>query len=244
MQFEIIPIRTKQFLPPRDELNSVLANIEIQERDIVCISSKVVAIGQGRCVKIPNDEREAKALKQSLIERESDILVERHQNKHGFCITYNHNTLIASAGIDESNGNGYFILWPENIQAQAQKIWKFLKEKNNLSELGVLILDSHCVPGRTGTVGTVIGFWGMDPVQDYRGEPDVFGRPLVVSRKNRLEPIGAIANMTLGEGAEQTPLCLVRGIEDIIFTDQDKANDFFIAPEEDIFSSLFYPSSP
>ncbi len=41
--------------------------------------------------------------------------------------------------------------------------------------------DSHIIPLRHGTLGISIGFYGMEPLYDYRGKPDIFGRLLVFS---------------------------------------------------------------
>jgi dihydrofolate synthase / folylpolyglutamate synthase len=45
------------------------------------------------------------------------------------------NTLIPSAGIDESNANGYYILRPKNIQKMTKEIWQYLKKKCKIKKL-------------------------------------------------------------------------------------------------------------
>jgi len=48
----------------------------------------------------------------------------------GIIIVETYNGLVcANAGVDESNGAGYFILWPKDPQKSAKKIWQFFKKK-------------------------------------------------------------------------------------------------------------------
>ena len=88
-------------------------------------------------------------------------------------ITIKGHTLIANAGIDESNANGYYILWPKRPSALAKEIRAYLKKKYKIKNLAVVVTDSHIIPLRHGTTGISIGFYGMEPLYDYRGMPDI-----------------------------------------------------------------------
>ena len=108
----IKPIKTKKMLPPADDLYSVIdVSIKnLKENDILAISSKILAIHQGRCFLIKEI-----AKKGNLVKKESDKIlgyVEYAEKK--VYLTVKNNTVIPSAGIDESNGHGYYILWPNN----------------------------------------------------------------------------------------------------------------------------------
>src|SRR5579864_2495277 len=50
----LIPVKTRALLPPRDDLWDALDPVlpPLQEGDVVAITSKVVAIHQGRCVRV------------------------------------------------------------------------------------------------------------------------------------------------------------------------------------------------
>ncbi|KKU82699.1 MAG: hypothetical protein UY09_C0007G0007 [Parcubacteria group bacterium GW2011_GWA2_47_8] len=258
---QVTPIKTRPLLPPHDDLFAVIdealvalsAADDLRDRDVLVVTSKVVAIHQGRCVKT-----DAVLDKNELTEREADYVVPG-ENKYGFRITIKDNTLIASAGIDESNGNGYYVLWPEKPHEAAREIWEHVRamarevrgEKRQraqpIKNLGVVITDSHVTPLRRGVSGVAIGFFGIKPLRDYRGKPDIFGRKLEVSQTNLVDSIAAAAVLVMGEAAEQTPLAIVRGIDDLVFTDEDTCNELLIDPREDVYHELlkvFVPKRP
>src|SRR3990170_7458848 len=92
----------------------------LQEQSVVVVTSKIISICQGRVVK--ND---GSVDKKRLIQCEADLYMEDAANeKWGIILTVKNDTLVASAGIDESNGNGYFILWPEDPPRAAREIWQ------------------------------------------------------------------------------------------------------------------------
>src|SRR5690242_4080174 len=106
MQF--IPVKTRPLLPPKDDIYPVFKKYmpKLKEGDIVVITSKVLAIHQGRCVKIVTDTAHEK---NALIMQEADRYIppERRPNQH-WHLTMKDHTLIADAGIDKSNSNGYY----------------------------------------------------------------------------------------------------------------------------------------
>ncbi len=92
----LIPVRTRALLPPRDDLWDALdpALPALQEGDIVAITSKVVAIHQGRCVAA-----DSVADKEELVAREADRWIPKASSKYGITLAIKGGTLIASAGI-------------------------------------------------------------------------------------------------------------------------------------------------
>jgi len=147
-------------------------------------------------------------------------------------------TLIASAGIDASNSNDHFVFWPTAPSEAAAEIGRRLKQRHSIANLGVILTDSHCTPLRRGTTGISIGFYGFEALRDYRGEPDIFGRPLAVTLSNQADAIAAAAVGLMGEGAECVPAVIVRHWPNLVFNDTAGQDGFFIPPEEDIFAPL------
>jgi F420-0:gamma-glutamyl ligase len=206
---------------------------DLRDGDVLVITSKVAAISQGRCLKI------SEVLdKEKLIEEESQAMIPKASQKFGVALTIKNNTLIASAGIDESNSLDYYTLWPENPSLWAKEVCLKLKKKYGVKDLAVILSDSHCIPMRWGVVGISIGFFGMEPLRDYRNQADIFGRKLVYTQSNYVDAITAAAVGLMGEGAECTPAVLVRGWPNIKFTEQDTYQHFTILPEEDLFHPL------
>ena len=229
------PVKTRILNPPQDDLFAALAeaDFELHEGDVVCVASKVVAIHQGRCVKI-SDEVD----KDELVAQEADLVAPKDTNQHGFQLTINEHAIIANAGIDESNSNGYYTLWPSEPHKAAREIWEHLRDKHNVDNLGVIITDSHLTPMRWGVSGISIGFFGINPLRDYRGTNDLFNRELKVAQTNLIDSIAAAAVLEMGEGNESTPIAIVRGIADLEFPDKDMSKEFLIDPEDDVYHEL------
>jgi F420-0:gamma-glutamyl ligase len=236
--FLVKPIRARVFLPPKDNLFSLIKEtpFELKEKSIIVFTSKIVSIWQGRCKKMNLIKN-----KDDLIKKEAELYLEREQAPKGCAIlTIKNNTLIPTAGIDESNANGYYILWPKSPFSAAKKIYKFIKKNYGLKNFGVIISDSHCIPLRAGTLGISISYYGFRPLKDYRGKKDIFGRKMKISQLNIADSLAAAATLAMGEGKEQTPIALIEGIDLVKFDDFDsgKLNPLEIKREEDIYAPL------
>lgn len=226
-------IKTRNFMPPKDDLWALLsASIKfLKEDSVVCVTSKIVAIAEGRCIKSENITKDELAIK------EADKYIPREQSPEGLIMhTIKNNLLVASAGVDESNGDGYFILWPEDPFESAKKIWEFLKEKHQVKNLGVIITDSRLIPLRRGVVGIAIGYYGFNPLKDYRGLKDIFGREFKMETSNIPDSLASAAVLEMGEGAESQPLVVIEDIQEIEFT-PNVTEDLSIDEKED----MFYP---
>lgn len=233
---EIIPLKTKIFNPPQEdifpELLEVLAQGSIKEGDIVIITSKIVSIHEGRSIPI-GDVKD----KEELVKSESDWYFPAGEHNK-WSLSFAYNTLIFAAGIDESNANGHYILLPKDSNQSAKDIREVLLKKFSLEKIGVIIIDSHCVPFRKGSIGVALGSAGIRPVTEFTGKKDLFGRPFEHTRINVVDSIATTATYVMGETDEQTPVCIVRDAPHITFTDEDCANDVIISPEEDMYYPL------
>lgn len=231
-------IKTRKFLPPKDDLWKLLKKIKLlKENSVVVITSKVVAIGEGRCVPLK------KATKDELAIKEADQYLPREKSPNGVILhTIKNNMLVASSGIDESNGADYFILWPKDPKKSAKKIREFLRKKFKIKNLGVIITDSRLVPLRRGVVGISIGYFGFKPLRDYRGKKDLFGRKFEMETSNLPDSLATAAVLEMGEGSESTPIAIITEINGIEFIQKEykpKSFDesFEISSKED----MFYP---
>lgn len=198
---------------------------------MVAVTSKVVSIGEGRCVPTEKQSKDELAM------IEADKYIPRKLAPHGLVMhTIKNNILIASAGVDESNGAGFYILWPKDPQSSAKKIWQFLTKKFKVKNLGVIITDSRLVPLRRGVVGVAIGYFGFLPLRDYRGKKDLFGRKFEMETSNLPDSLATAAVLEMGEGAEQTPLAVICDIPYIKFS--KTFHEFKIPEKEDMFYPL------
>jgi len=154
-------------------------------------------------------------------------------------LTIKNNLLVPTAGIDESNASDYYILWPERPYQAAKEIGQFLKKEFGLKEVGVVITDSRCTPGRVGTTGIALAYWGFKPLKDYRGQKDLFQRELKMTQSNLIDGLASAAVVCMGEGREQTPLVLMENVDLVEFTSQDPdQKDIEMEREEDMFYPL------
>ena len=239
-KLSIKAIKTRAFLPPCEDLLSLIkesfSTLKLKEKSILVIASKVVSIWQGRCLKIDSIKN-----KDDLIKKESEFYLEREKVPKGYVmLTMKENLLIPTAGIDESNAKGHFILWPENPYKAAKKIYHFIKRNYQLNDFGIIIADSHCTPLRRGTIGIAIGYYGFYPLKDYRGTKDIFGRVMKITQSNLADSIAAAAVCVMGEGAERTPLAIVEDVGFVEFKefDPEKFNPLKIDRDDDIYAPL------
>jgi F420-0:gamma-glutamyl ligase len=63
-------------------------------------------------------------------------------------LTRTNNILIPSAGIDESNANGHYILWPNNMSQIAQEIHNYFCQRFHCTNIGIIFTDSTTRPLR------------------------------------------------------------------------------------------------
>jgi dihydrofolate synthase / folylpolyglutamate synthase len=208
---------------------------KLAENSVLAVTSKVVAICEGRVVPIGSLEKE------ELVKRESDFFLDPSLSKYGMSFTITHNTLVPAAGIDESNGNGNYVLWPEDPQKSANSLRQYLEKKFGLVNVGVVITDSTARPLHYGTEGVAIAFSGFQPMNDYVGQPDLFGRPFAASKSNLPDALASAAVLVMGEGTEQTPIALLQDLPFIKFvprnpTDEELKGFFLDHMEDDLFA--------
>lgn len=208
----------------------------LEDKSIIAITSKIVALCEGRVVKVEDSDKE------TLISQEAEYFLPRSSSKYGVSLTITGGQLVATAGIDESNANGYFVLWPKDAQKTANQIRKHLQEKYQLKNIGVIITDSKTTPLRWGVNGTAIAYSGFEPLNDLIGSKDLFGRELKMTKVNILDGLAASAVLVMGEGTEQTPLAIIEEAAFVKFLDADPSeeelNSLKISIEDDIYAPL------
>lgn len=225
-----------------DTLHEILDTYlpKLEEKSVVVITSKIVSICQGNIVK-----DDGAVDKVTLIKQEADeYYIDDNLTAHfGVLIpTIKEGRLIANAGVDESNANGYFILWPNQVQQTAEELWKFLRESRHIKELGIIVTDSRLVPLVWGTQGVGIAWCGFYPLQNYIGKPDIYQRPLRMTQKGVLDGLASAAVVVMGEGNEQTPLAVITDVPFVPFQDHiptaEEKNALALTKEKDIYGKL------
>jgi dihydrofolate synthase / folylpolyglutamate synthase len=207
-------IKTKKIIKG-DDLFEILSSSlpkKLEENTVIAISSKIVAICEGRVV-----EKSSETQRDELAMKESELYLPRSANQYGYMITINRGILLGSAGIDQSNGNGSLVMWPKDPQKSANKIREFLVKKYKVSNIGVIIVDSKSTPLRWGTTGIALSHSGFKALKSYIGTPDIFGRIMQHETASIVDGIAAAANLEMGEGNEQKPIAVITEVNNIKF---------------------------
>jgi F420-0:gamma-glutamyl ligase len=223
--------------PPQDDLFALLDEhvTDLQEGDVLLVTSKIVSIHQGRCVPIGSIQ------KRELVEREAEYLIESEEGGGQAPLALTNHALFYAAGIDESNADGHYVLLPTKPFDIAEKIWLYLRERHNMMKLGVIITDSHSQPLRIGATGIALSWWGFHPIESHKMKKDLFGRPIHFSVTNLVDAISAGASVVCGESSESTPLVLVRTVPGLSYTKEDTRHELFKSRKEDIYYPLLKP---
>lgn len=234
MKLEFIPVKTRIVRPPKDDIMDIIDSLDVREGDIIFITSKILGLHQGRTAKIGDIE------KTELIKKEADryLAYENQTGDFHVNLTVTQNVLIPAAGIDESNADGYYVMWPKDPDALCREIRRRLVKKHHLQNLGVIATDSHTTPLRWGVTGITIGLAGVEPLKDIRGEPDLFGRLMHLTKVDLIDPLASMAVLLMGESDESTPIVILRGYTEIPFNDVASMQDFKIDPDTDIYAPI------
>jgi len=152
-----------------------------------------------------------------------------------------HNTFLSGAGIDESNGDGHYVLLPKDPFASAHALHAFICSTYDVQKLGVIITDSRSHPFRYGATGVALSWWGIEPLDDHRGRLDLFGREIQVERSNVVDGLAAGATVVAGEVDECIPVVIVRDVPRLTFTasDQNTRDHLFSPYKDDTFRVLY-----
>ncbi|MFA6514166.1 MAG: coenzyme F420-0:L-glutamate ligase [Patescibacteria group bacterium] len=227
---KIKAFKTKIFKPNENLISFIEQYLpKISERSILIVTSKIVALAEGRFVKYTN-----KKDKERIIKAESEFTL---KTKYVF-LTIKNGEAMANAGIDESNANGNLILLPLDSFKSAVKIRKYFCAKYKLKELGVIITDSRCLPLRAGVVGVATGYAGFKGLKKYYGKRDIFKRPFVYERVDVVDSLATAAVFCMGEGNEQKPLALIKEAP-VEYTERINKNELKIDIKEDMYGPLF-----
>ena len=202
----------------RFELFGALQGFDYRDGDILVVSSKFVAMSEGRVVKLDTVKPGTKALKLArkfkmdsrlaeLVVQEADTIV---GGIPGFVLAVRKGMMAPNAGIDKSNvPAGHVILYPKNPFATAEKLHRRFLESG--IRVGVILSDSRLMPTRRGTTGIAIACAGFEPVEDDRGKKDLFGNTLRVTFRAVADSLATAGVAIMGEAAESTPAAVVRG---------------------------------
>lgn len=196
------------------------SDISLENGDILVIAQKVISKAEG-CV---HDRARVRASSfagrmaaytghtpeyMELVLRSSRRIV---RMANGLVISQTHHGFVmANSGVDSSNAGGQdrMVTLPEDPDASARRIQQSI-ERATGSTIAVIISDTFGRPWRRGQVNLAIGIAGMDPILDYRGEPDEDGRVMRATRIAVADELCSAAELISGK-TRRLPAVIVRG---------------------------------
>lgn len=244
------PLITKNFPLAETIVKTLRKNkVILKNGDVLIISSKVVALSQGRLVdlrKIKPSSRAKRLAKKYRKFHEDPRLVElilREADKifpGDFLTTLKDGVIIPAAGIDRSNApKDFAILWPKNPWILARNLAKTFRLELKIKDLGVVIADSHCQPLRWGTTGLALAWAGFFGVEDARGQKDIFGKKLQLTRKAVADNLASSALLVMGEAGEKIPFAVISGAPVKFTKRMQKKSEIFVKPAKCVFSGIY-----
>jgi coenzyme F420-0:L-glutamate ligase/coenzyme F420-1:gamma-L-glutamate ligase len=219
MVLEIIPIKIQRDIGiDTNFVDLILESSEINDGDILVFSQKIVSKNEGRMLSLSsvNPSLLANGIASSygkdprlieLILSESERIVRMEngiiivKTKHGF--------VCANAGIDESNvQDGYATLLPKDPDKSAILLKERIEQKTG-KNISVIISDTFGRPFRLGQTDVAIGIAGLEPILDYNGKPDTFGKIMRVTAIAVADEICSASELVMGK-VEKCPIVIVR----------------------------------
>lgn len=225
------PVKTRIFKESENLFDFIREHIKrIPEKSVLVVTSKIVALSEGRTRRFKNRRD-----KEKIIKSESDWAM---RTKYTW-LTIKDGAVMSSAGVDESNANGKLILLPKNSYLTAKKLLRQVKKHYRCKNVGVLVTDSRLFPLRAGIIGLAVGYAGFKGIKDYRGWLDIFGRKLKMSQSDVADSLATAAVLTMGESNERRPLAVIKNAPVEFMTRKVSKNELLMDPREDLYQPLF-----
>jgi len=219
MVLEIIPIKIQREIGiDANFVDLILESSEINDGDILVFSQKIVSKNEGRILSLSSVNpsllangiassygKDPKLIELILSESERIVRMENGiiivKTKHGF--------VCANAGIDESNvQDGYATLLPKDPDKSAILLKERIEQKTG-KNISVIISDTFGRPFRLGQTDVAIGIAGLEPILDYNGKPDTFGKIMRVTAIAVADEICSASELVMGK-VEKCPIAIVR----------------------------------
>lgn len=249
----ILSVVTPLLTRHSDLAKEIARVLPLANGDIVCVSSKAVALTEGASVELGSLAPSARALAlQTKHPARSaaflEAVLQETARLHGDLLPSCPNVLLtrlrpegfprgvilaANAGLDESNAEtGTLLGWPLDPPASAKRLRGDLYKESG-SRVAVMITDSCCHPARQGVTAQALAVSGMDPLRSLLGVPDLHGKLLRVTQEAVADQLATAANAVMGNAAGLAPAAVIRehGIPLTAFEGWVPG----IEPEEDLF---------
>jgi coenzyme F420-0:L-glutamate ligase/coenzyme F420-1:gamma-L-glutamate ligase len=218
-------------IKPGDDLGTLIAGAapDLQDGDIVVVTSKIVSKAEGRIVHCVDrdaaiDAETARVVSEWTTPRGRTRIVQTH---HGF--------VLAAAGVDASNvETGTVALLPQDPDGSAWRLRAALRDRSGAS-VGVVITDTAGRPWRDGLVDFAVGAAGVVARDDLRGRTDGYGNELGVTVVAVADELASATELVRTK-LSGVPIAVVRGLPHLVTDDDGPGAAALIRPaDEDRF---------
>ena len=222
MKISVIPIKLNREVKKGEDLvDKILSSksyLGFLDNDIVVFTQKIISKQEGQVIDLSKIkpgilatgiasayEKDPRIIQIILNETKRIIRIKNgiiiSQTKHGF--------ICANAGVDESNiADGFASVLPKNPQRSATKLRHEIKKKTG-KDVAVIISDTFGRPFREGQTDVAIGYSGIEPILDYAGTRDSFGKKLRITAIAIVDEICSASELVRGK-ATHIPISIVR----------------------------------
>lgn len=181
----------------------------LMKGDILVVTQKVISKSENRlvCLESVKPGVEAQRLATQwdkdarLVELVLGESAELLRQERGVLISRTHHGFVcANAGIDLSNvdGGSTACLLPLDCDRSARELSRSLSESLGFS-LPVIISDSFGRPWRVGITNVALGSYGLNPLLDHRGAPDVCGLEMKATVIGIADTLAASTELVVGK---------------------------------------------
>ena len=219
MTLQVIPVKFQKEVESNDDLvDLILESFEINDDDILVFSQKIISKNEDRILNLSSvspslladgiassygkDPRLVELIlseSKRIVRMENGVIIV--ETKHGF--------VCANAGIDESNvEDGYATLLPNDPDRSANLLKEKIKQKTG-KNVAVIISDTFGSPFRLGQTDIAIGIAGLEPILDYNGKPDTFGKIMQVTAIAIADEICSASELVMGK-IQKCPIAVIR----------------------------------
>ena len=219
MTLQVIPVKFQKEIESNDDLvDLILESFEMDDDDILVFSQKIISKNENRILRLSSvnpslladgiaslygkDPRLVELIlseSKRIVRMENGVIIV--ETKHGF--------VCANAGIDESNvEDGYATLLPNDPDRSANSLKEKIKQKTG-KNVAVIISDTFGRPFRLGQTDVAIGIAGLEPILDYNGKPDTFGKIMQVTAIAIADEICSASELVMGK-TQKCPIAVIR----------------------------------
>jgi len=211
MTIQVMGIHGLPIIHAGDDLAALICErIVFEDGDILCIASSVLAKANGQTRNLAEIEPTERATAiaaaagedprfiQVILDASVDVLLESPFILAA--VPCGH--IGVRAGVDRSNvEDDIAIILPPDPMAAAAGIREDIRRIAGRT-VAVILTDTCGRAFRRGQTGHAVGWGGVTAIHDFRGDADLFGRPLTITEEAIVDEIAGFANIVMGESSD------------------------------------------